>query len=283
MPLWKRLLRLLAILILTPMIFLLGCQSKLIYHPNAYQAGHETMLKEANGTRIRFSTSQGAQTAFYIPPHSQTKGLPRNIWLCFGGNAALALDWLPLIELWNDDFGYLLVDYPGYGDCAGDPTPANIRENSQAAFAALAKQLGTTASDLRPLSAFMGQSLGCAAALMAAEDLDVRRGVLASPFTSMTDMGRIILGWPLCHLNRHRFDNRRTLNQISSRPGARLVIFHGTDDEVIPVRMGMELAAAHPQVVTFREIPGAHHNDLLGRFPDRIGNAMTEVLKDAAP
>ncbi len=51
MTLWKCCLRLLAIVILTPVIFLLGCQSKLIYHPNPYRAEHETMLRTAKGVR----------------------------------------------------------------------------------------------------------------------------------------------------------------------------------------------------------------------------------------
>jgi pimeloyl-ACP methyl ester carboxylesterase len=123
----------------------------------------------------------------------------------------------------------------------------------------------------------LGHSLGAAAALMAAEDLNARRGVLISPFTSMTDMGRIVLGWPLCHLNLHRFDNRKTLRRVVTHPEARFVIFHGAEDEVIPVRMGRELAAAHPQAVTFHEIPAAHHNDILALMQARIGRSMVEL------
>ena len=82
MSLRKQLLRLAAITILTPVLFLLGCQSRLIYHPAGYRAEHETMLRRVNGVRIPFTTAQGAQTAFYIPPRSGG-GLPQTIWLCF--------------------------------------------------------------------------------------------------------------------------------------------------------------------------------------------------------
>ncbi|MDZ4401504.1 alpha/beta hydrolase [Prosthecobacter sp.] len=277
MTLWKRLLRLVAIAILTPAIFLLGCQSSLIYHPNPCRPQHERMLSAMQGARVRFTTSQGTQTAFYIPPRASTPGLPPTIWLCFGGNGALALDWLHFTDAWDEQFAYLLVDYPGYGDCEGAPTPGRIRESSKAAFEALAKHLNTTKEDLQPRIAVLGHSLGAAAALMAAEDLDVRRAVLLSPFTTMTDMGRLVLGWPLCYLNLHRFDNRKTLRHVASRTGARLVIFHGAADEVIPAHMGRELAVAHPQVVTFHEVPDAHHNDILALISDRVGKAMTEV------
>ncbi len=283
MPLWKRLLRLLAILILTPVLFLLGCQSRLIYFPNPYRAEYETMLRSAKGERLRFSTSQGVQTAFYIPARAPATGLPQTVWLCFAGNGSLALDWLAHTDDWDARFAYLLVDYPGYGECAGTPTPERIRESGKAAAAALAQHLHTTLAELQPRLAVLGHSLGSAAALMAADDLDVRRGVLLSPFTTMTDMGRIVLGWPLCHLNLHRFDNRKSLGHAASRAGARFVIFHGTEDEVIPVRMGRELAAAHPQAVTFHAVPGGHHNDLLDLVSPQIAQAMADVTAVAAP
>lgn len=277
MSLRKRLLRLAMISFLTPVIYLLGCQSKLIYHPNPYRVEYEQLLRRASGERIVYTTSQGKQTAFYIPPRAPTAGLPQTVWLCFGGNGSLALDWLYFNEDWDARFAYLLVDYPSYGDCEGAPTPDRIRQSSKAAVEALAKRLGATPQALQPRLALLGHSLGAAAALMTAEDLDVRRGVLLSPFTSMTDMGRIVLGWPLCHLNMHPFDNRRTLKKATREPGARFVIFHGTDDEVIPVRMGRELAEAHPQAVTFHAVKEAHHNDILSLAGDEIGRAMAET------
>lgn len=283
MTLRKRLLRLIAILILTPMTFLLGWQSSLIYHPNPNRAEHENLLRAAKGERLRFETSQGLQTAFYIPPRVPATGLPQTLWLCFAGNGSLALDWLHDTNMWDARFAYLLVDYPGYGECEGSPNPARIRESGQAAVAALARHMHTSMLELRPQLAVLGHSLGCAASLMAADDLDIRRGVLLSPFTSMTDMGRIVLGWPLCYLNMHRFDNRKTLGHVAQRAGARFVIFHGAEDEVIPVRMGRELAAAHPQVVAFHEVPDGHHNDLLDLTAPQIGRAMAEVVAGAKP
>lgn len=283
MPLWKRLLRLGAIFIFTPVIFLLGGQSSLIYHPNPYRAEYETMLQSAHGERVLFETSQGHQTAFYIPPRTPASGLPQTLWLCFAGNGSLALDWLYDTDAWDGRFAYLLVDYPSYGECEGAPNPERIRESGKAAVQALARHLHTTQAELLPRLAVLGHSLGAAAALMAADDLDIRRGVLMSPFTTMTDMGRIVLGWPLCYLNRHRFDNRTTLRHVASRAGARFVIFHGAEDEVIPVRMGAELAAAHPQAVTFHAVPGGHHNDMLDLISPQIGRAMAEVAAGTKP
>lgn len=287
MSLRKRLLRIVAIVILTPTLFLLGCQSRLIYHPNYYRAEHEKMLLKAKGERLAYETKEGKQTVYYIPPREAAAGtgqkLPGTVWLCFGGNGSLALDWLFYTERWDGRFAYLMVDYPSYGECAGSPTPESIRESSKAAVEALAGHLGITREALQPRLAVLGHSLGAAAGLMAAEDLGIRRGVLFSPFTSMTDMGRIVLGWPLCHLNLHRFDNRRALQQVAAEKGARWVIFHGTADEVIPIRMGRELAAAHPETVTFHAVEGAYHNDIFDVAKNQTGPAMVEVAPAAPP
>lgn len=277
MTLRTRLLRILAILILTPVIFLLGCQSTLIYHPSPYRESHQQMLRAARGGRLEYQTSQGKQTAFYIPPRAGDAATAP-LWVCFAGNASLALDWLHMTGGWDDRFAFLLVDYPSYGDCEGTPTPARIRQSAGAAFETLASRLKTTPEVLVKRSFVLGHSLGAAAALMAVEDLGLKRGMLISPFTSMTDMGRIVLGWPLCHLNMHRFDNRKTLGRVAAREGIRFTIFHGGADEVIPVRMGQELAASHPAAVTFHEVSGAHHNDIFAFAGERIGREMQKLV-----
>lgn len=281
MSLKKRLLRLGFITLLTPVVYLLGCQARLIYHPNRYRAEYHTLLKTAKGERLEFKTGQGKQTAFYIPPRVQGPTLPQTVWICFSGNGSLALDWLYAIPEWNEHHAYLLVDYPSYGDCQGSPTPDRIRESGKAAVARLAVQLGVSRELLQPRLAVLGHSLGAAAALMTADELSIPRGVLISPFTTMTEMGRLVLGWPLCHLNRHPFDNRRTLRRVATLPGARFEIFHGEQDEVIPVRMGRELAAAHPAVVTFHPVPEAHHNDVLAHVSGEVGLALDRVAASA--
>ena len=51
MSLARRLLRLLAVIVLTPVIFLLGCQSRLIYYPKPYGPHDMEALRKAGGRR----------------------------------------------------------------------------------------------------------------------------------------------------------------------------------------------------------------------------------------
>lgn len=119
----------------------------------------------------------------------------------------------------------------------------------------------------------MGHSIGCAAALMIADDLDVKRAILISPFTTMTEMGRRVLGWPLCHLNLHKFDNRTHLAAVVKK-GACVTIFHGTDDDQVPISMSRELTAANSQAVKLIEVSGAGHNDIIGIAETQIAGEM---------
>lgn len=258
-------------LMLIPVILLLGCQSKIIYHPQPYHEGNKRTLEQHGGVALEYVTGEGRQVAHYVSARGGSTG---SIWMCFAGNGSRALDWLAFRNDWDASFGYLMIDYPSYGDCSGKPKPESIRESSLAAVEALARHLKLTAEMLRPRLAVLGHSLGCAAGLMAAEDQGVKKVVLISPFTTMTEMGQRVLGWPLCYLNLHRFDNRKSLAAVVQK-GAVVAIFHGTADEVIPISMARELAAAHPSAVTLHEEAGQDHNVILGNCSAKIHAAMT--------
>jgi len=187
------------IIILLPTLLLLGCQRFLIYHPRSYSTP-----PPAGVERLPAVGAPG-QVSWWMPPRS---GRAERVWLCFGGNAMRARDWHPWLATAGDaDAGYLLIEYPGYGDSSGWATPAAILAATRAAVAALAARLGEPEVALSARAGVLGHSLGCAAALQYAAACRVRRAVLVSPFTTMLAMARRRVGWPLCHLLHHRFDN----------------------------------------------------------------------------
>src|SRR5438132_1403133 len=82
-----------------------------------------------------------------------------------------------------------------------------------------------------------------------------QRSVLVSPFTNMRDMGRRMVGWPLCLLCEHNFDNRARLAELAARANPpRVDIFHGTNDRSIPFWMGESLASAFPRMIALHAI-----------------------------
>jgi uncharacterized protein len=260
-----------------PLTLLVSCQSRLIYFPRPYGPGAaKEFVSKTNGKLIDYETSQGKQRAFL---QGNLKS-PRNLWVFCGGNGTVALDWSEWIEEHApQEDAWLLVDFPGYGDCQGAPNPSRIRENLKAAVPLAAQAIGWQGNlDPNKLRIF-GHSLGSAACLIAASEFKIQRGVLLTPFTSTMDMSHHMIGLPIGFLVWHRFDNSARLAELTARGPGKVIIFHGTDDESIPVAMSRSLAAQQKQTVRLIEIPNGRHNTLQDTNPNEIVEALIEIGK----
>ncbi len=257
-------------------VALLLFQCKMIYHPRGYDAA---MVSKTLAEPLGYATPQGRQVAWVLPTTGQRPASGSEpVWLVFYGNGGVALDFTSYfapVQLKGERV--VLFDYPGYGQSEGRPSPQTIRESIRALMPALAAKLGTTPEALRPRLRVWGQSLGCAAALIAMEELGIDRGVLIAPFTTMMTMARRTVGWPLCELLHHRFDNVAELEKLRARGGVRLKVFHGTDDEVIPFAIGQDLARQFPDLITFEALPQGHHNDIVMTERVRLFEAMASM------
>jgi pimeloyl-ACP methyl ester carboxylesterase len=240
-------LRIVAICTVVVCVLLLLFQDRLLYHPRAYPFG---VPLRAGVEPLVFTTVDGPQACWWKAPRSGGRW-----WLCFAGNASLARSWL---DLFDGDDGLLLIDYPGYGESAGKPSPRSILAASEGAVAALQRAHPALPA---PHGA-IGHSLGAAAALQYVAAHPVSRVVLVAPFTRMLDMARLVVGWPLCHLLIDRWDNRSRLQEITARGGTAIDIWHGDQDAVVPVAMSRSLAAGFP-AIRYHEVAGADHNGIL--------------------
>lgn len=252
-------------------------QNKMIWFPRHYAADYKLTLPKSI-VELRYSTSRGKQCSFYIPPADSPAAAPARLWVLFCGNGSKALDWTDLIARDPEKRdGFLLVEYPGYGFCEGNATPAGIRESAAKAFTELAARLQTTPAMMESRLNVLAHSIGCAAALEFAALHSVQRVILVAPFTSLRDMARRTVGWPLCWLLRHNFDNRARLAELAARPQPpRVTIFHGSADALIPMQMGHSLAEMFPKMITFHEVPGADHNSVVYDAEREIFAAMNE-------
>ncbi len=272
-----RVIQTLLIIVCIPLLLLAGCQSKLIYFPRPYAAGTTAeWQKRTNGKVLDFQTSQGRQRAFL---QGNLKA-PRNLWIVCGGNGTVALDWSEWLEKnAPSEDAWLLVDFPGYGDCQGAPTPGRIRDSMDLVVPLACREFGWPGPDPKRLRIF-GHSLGSAACLIGASEFKIQRGVLIAPFTSTMDMTRQVIGVPLGFLVWHRFDNSVRLDELAKRGPGKVIILHGTADGVIPVAMSRTLAVQQKSIVHLEEIPGAHHNDIQEKNADAVAAALREIGDD---
>jgi pimeloyl-ACP methyl ester carboxylesterase len=248
-------------------------EAKTLYYPEAYEGSTVDAFLQTGGSRLDFKTSQGKQTAWLITPAKRVK--PQRLWVVCCGNAMPVLYIAPFIrqtDLPSDAF--VLVDYPGYGLCEGNPSPASIRENVKAATLAAAGPTGIDAARDAQRVCVLGHSLGCAAALFAVEEFHLKSAVLCSPFTSTHEMAELRDGLAKDAPYRNQFDNRLGLAELRKNSGHAWII-HGSVDQVIPVTMSKTMADEFKDVVKLEVIDGAGHNDIMQTGKKEVLAAMS--------
>lgn len=194
-------------------------ERKILYHPRKYGRGDIAKFTAAGGQRLDYRTGQGAQCAWFLPPAKPAAD--GRLWIVCGGNGTLALEMAGFCRrgAFPAD-GWVLIDYPGYGECAGAASPAGIRENVKAAVPLAAGAMKLEAARLPQRACVLGHSLGCAAALLAVEEFKVGRALLLAPFTSTRDMASERFALPASVPLQHLFDNRAGLRGAGRGEGA---------------------------------------------------------------
>ena len=200
---------------------------------------------------VFFSTVDGVLLhGWYVP------GSGNGTWLWFHGNGGNVGHRVTELALLHHRLGVnlLIFDYQGYGESQGRPSEAATYQDARAALAYLQQHHGRNAGPL----VYYGHSLGTAIAVELAVNHPPAGLVLVSPFTSVSAMTRLAFPWlPVSWLVKDRYN---TLDRI---PNVRcpLLIFHGTQDELIPISHGEILFDAAAEPKSFQALPQAGHND----------------------
>jgi fermentation-respiration switch protein FrsA (DUF1100 family) len=205
---------------------------------------------------VELETGDGLALRSWYRPAAE--GNPTIVY--FHGNAGhVGYRGLRVRPYFKAGLGVLLVEYRGYGGNPGEPTEAGLYEDGRAAMRFLAAQgVGSRSTIL------YGESLGCGVAVqIAAEHAEQRNNVAAviveAPLSSVTDVGAHHYPYlPVRWLLKDRFETRAKIAKI----GAPLLVVHGTEDRIVPLRFGRSVfeAAAEPKEALW--IYGGGHEDL---------------------
>jgi len=160
----------------------------------------------------------------------------------------------------------LVVDYRGFGKSEGSPSEKGVTLDAEAAFAWLLNR-GFDANRI----VLHGESLGSAVAVDLATRTPCAGLVLEAPFTSASEVAGTVV--PL--LGRTLVSGFNSLDRIK-RVKVPVMVIHGTQDEVIPFRMGKEIFEAANEPKRFWAVEGAGHNDIV----EAAGAAYAERLRD---
>ena len=229
-------------------------QRKYIYFPRQYDNFGKVLMQDT--TQIPYQINGKKQVAYFYGK-SPT---PKNVWIILSGNAALSLHWLDIVtQIPDDDTGYLLIDYPGYGQNTGTPSQKNNYKGALYAYQAWLETQPTA-----PNIFIMGHSLGSAVGIDLANKLQPKALILLSPFTSMYHMSKRVIGsfWAFL-LKPFLFDQYNSevgLKRLEKNaPQCKVLIIHGNEDKVVPVSMGRQLADNSNQWAQYIEIDKADH------------------------
>jgi fermentation-respiration switch protein FrsA (DUF1100 family) len=191
----------------------------------------------------------------------------------FHGNGETMDARLPLgVALHAHGLGVVLAEYRGYGLArdAGRPDEAGLYGDASAVLDALQRQgIG------RDRVALLGISLGTGVAVEMAARGRAAALVLISPYTSIPAVASAVLPFlPAKWTCPDKFDT------LSKAPGLRIpaLVIHGDADEVVPLTMGRQVAAAIPGA-TMRVVAGGHHNDLFLSEPRQLVEAIAEAVR----
>ena len=224
----------------------------------AVGSGERVELRMQDGTRL---------VGWYLPPESGRGRAPSAALLWFYGNGeTIGAIWPIIRDFRPRNAALLVIDYPGYGASEGRTTEAGIYEAGDLAYHALIKRPEIDAHRIY----VYGRSLGSAAATHTAATHDVAGLILESPFTSARGMAARHYRIFPTFLVRLGLDNIGRMPRIHCPT----LLFHGTTDMLVPIKMGQDVAAAAGGPVEFVMIEGAGHNDTY----DRGGNAYKQKL-----
>ena len=237
----------------------------------------ETRLP-TTGQLIRLSPSH---VALHFPPAQETSS---TTLVYFHGNGdQLAWGAAAIGELLHRrGFGFVAVEYPGYGLAAGEISESAVMEASEA----LLRHLQVESSQVpRSSMLLLGQSIGCAVAIQMASRGFGRGLFLLSPFWSVHEMASVLFPPLRSIVSRAPFlifdklDNGLHVASLKTRT----VIMHGSNDDVVPISHGRRLAEAFDPEASCRfiEIPRGSHNDLWeADHVEQVISAITDLARE---
>ncbi|MFC1574523.1 alpha/beta hydrolase [Gemmatimonadota bacterium] len=245
----------------------------LLFQPSRGDPGPPPQLRGVGGRSLTLTTDDGVGIQAWWYDLGDGPSV-----LFLHGNAGDISHRTPIAEgLLDEGMSVLLLEYRGYGGSQGKPSEDGVHIDALAGYDFLVEAGG----DSRPIVVF-GRSMGGAVAARLAARRPTGALVLESSFTSLEAMGRVLYpflpGFLFRRLRGH-FDTLASVRVVD----APLLVVHGTADEIIPLRMGLELLGGGNQPKEWLGVDGAGHNDVYwvggGDYFRRIGDFIRRYVK----
>lgn len=248
---------------------LLSACSSLYYFPVKDQYYVDPTRLDPPPEIVRFKSSDGTELEGWYFKTTQKRS--NGLILHFHGNAQNISTHFAF--LWNSTqlgYDYFIFDYRGYGKSQGEPTPAAVVKDGEAAL----DWAQIKAKDKNiPLIVFC-QSLGgaiCMKSLSHRPDLNPKALIIDSSFSSYRSEARTVasrswLLWLLQPVAWLIVDNSQApQDDLKDLKAQNFLVVHGDEDQVVDVDHGKKIYEKLPEPKEFWLIPDGQHTDFLVR------------------
>lgn len=224
-------------------------QRSMMYFPDPQQVTPAAV--EVDAQELVFPSGDGVELVGWYRKAAQ--GAPTVLY--FPGNAG-SIAWRAerMKYIAAKGFGFLFLNYRGYGGSDGAPHEEGLIADGLAAYQQLAHR-GIPGRDV----ILFGESLGAAVAVQIAAQREVKALILEAPFSSAVDVAVKTYPYlPSRWLMKDRFESVNHIKFV----GAPLLIIHGETDQVVPLVLGKRLFDNAVEPKEFLAVPDAGHNEL---------------------
>ncbi len=232
-------------------------QEKLLFLPTTLAADYE-FTSQYNFEELMLKTEDNAALNAI---HYKTKK-PNGVILYFHGNAGDLSRWSKICEFFvAKNYDVLVMDYRSYGKSTGKLSEQTFYDDAQLFYNYLLKQYHPSEITV------YGRSLGTGMATYIASKNKIKQLILETPYSSIVDVAKHRFPiFPIKALLKYTFPSKDFIKNVDCP----ITIFHGTDDSVVPFKLGKKLAKeAKEGQINFITINGGNHNNLIA-FDDYV-------------
>lgn len=178
----------------------------------------------------------------------------KGVVLYLHGNKGDLRRWAPIAHgLTKYNYDVLVVDYRGYGKSKGVRSELNLHADAILWYDFLEQNYS---EDI----VVYGRSLGSGMAVKLAATKSPKLLILETPYHSLIDLvRRYFIFIPMKWMVRYEFRSNLFIDKVVCST----VIFHGTDDQIVPITSALKLTdESNKSRVNFIKIDGGKHNNL---------------------
>lgn len=240
-------------------------QDSLIFLPTELNQDHEYVM-DWPYEEISLKTEDGATLNGL---HFKLED-PKGVILYYHGNAGNLQRWGEITGFFVEKgYDIVVMDYRGYGKSTGERTMNSLYSDSVLWYDYVKEHY------LEDEVIVYGRSLGTTFATYAASKNRPAKLILETPFYSLTDIAKNRFSiLPVNSLLHYKFPTFQFIDQVVCP----IVIYHGTDDDVIDIVYGKRLYdAIEQQDKMFITVDDGGHNNLVAY--NGYLNSIDEVLE----